>query len=69
MAYTYISEEDALAQYDEMLDECYPEVFGILPSRILSECDPIQYNCGFTDWLDANELTTDEDEAEESEAA
>lgn len=65
MAYTYIDEADALAQYDAMLDECYPEVFGILPSRILSECDPIMYNCGFTDWLDANELTIDEDEAGE----
>ena len=67
MAYTYISESDALEQYDAMLDECYPEVFGLLPSRILKECDPIQYNCGFTDWLDAMELTTDEDEANNEE--
>ncbi len=36
--------------YDSMLNECYPEVFGILPSRILSECDPIAYNCGFSDF-------------------
>lgn len=65
MAYTYIDEADAYEQYDQMLDECYPEVFGILPSRILSECDPIQYQCGFTDWLDASELTIDEDEEDE----
>ena len=64
MSYTYIDEAEALELYDQMLDECYPEVFGLLPSRILSECDPIQYNCGFSDWLDANEYTINEDEAE-----
>ena len=65
MSYTYIDESDAYAQYDAMLDECYPELFGLLPSRILSECDPTMYECGFSDWLDANELTIDEDDADE----
>ena len=23
-----------------------------LPSKVLSECDPIAYRCGFNDWLD-----------------
>lgn len=58
----YVDEIDAYAMYDEMLNDCFPEVFGILPARILSECDPIQYNCGFTDWLDAEGLTIDADD-------
>ena len=63
MSYTYISQSDAYQQYDEMLDEIYPDqVGGILASRILSEIDPIMYSCGFDDWLDANGLTTDESE-------
>ena len=65
MIYTYISESDAYQQYDEMIDELYPNQVGnILASRILSELDPIAYSCGFDDWLDANELTTEEDEEE-----
>ena len=63
MAYKYIDETEAYMLYDEMLNECYPEVFGILPARILSECDPIQYQCGFTDWLDSNELTIEQEDA------
>ena len=43
--------------YDDMLDECYPEVFGIAPSKILLECDPIQYRCGLSDYVDG--LDTD----------
>lgn len=41
--------------YNDMLDECYPEVFNISPSRILSECDPIQYRCGLSDYVDGLE--------------
>jgi hypothetical protein len=33
-------------------------------SRVLEELDPIAFNCGFDEWLDANELTTDESEVE-----
>ena len=68
MAYTYIDESDAEAQYDDMLDELYPVQIGgmsFCASRVLKELDPIAYNCGFSDWLDANELTTDESEAED----
>lgn len=65
MTYTYIEESEAYQQYDDMLDEIYPnQVGGILASRILSELDPIAYSCGFDDWLDANGLTIDEDETE-----
>lgn len=45
--------DDAESQYDDMLNECYPEVFNILPARILSECDPIAYRCGFADYCDS----------------
>lgn len=44
--------------YDEMLDECFDfaEVGGpfshMLASRVLVQCDPIAYRCGFNDWLD-----------------
>ena len=53
-----LTELDVNSMYDEMLDECYDmsEVGGpfshMLASRILQECDPVAYRCGFTDWLD-----------------
>lgn len=65
MTYTYIEESEAYQQYDDMLDELYPnQILDILASRILKELDPIAYSCGFDDWLDANELTIDEEETE-----
>ena len=60
-------------QYDDMLNECYPEVFNIQPSRILYECDPIAYRCGMNDYIDSLELSDDDgyneliDELEELE--
>ena len=45
-----ISEKQMEERYDDMLDECNPEVFSILPSRILFECDPIMYDCGQSDY-------------------
>ena len=66
------TEED----YDNMLDECYPEVcMGSLswsPSYVLKELDPIAYNCGFSDFQEyetvykcpiCEEEHEDEDEA------
>ena len=68
MAYTYIDEGEAYRQYDEMLNECYPDqVMDIPASMILYKCDPIAYSCGFDDWLDSSELTIDESEAEQEE--
>ena len=65
MAYTYIDETEAYQQYDDMLDECYPDqIMGIPASMILHKCDPIAYSCGFDDWLDSCELTIDETESE-----
>jgi hypothetical protein len=71
MSYTYIDEDKALQQYRDELDELHDiEICGMsfCASRILEELDPIAFNCGFTDWLDANQLTTDEDETEDEES-
>ena len=37
-------------QFDDILNETNPEIFGILPSRILSKCDPIMYHTMFSDF-------------------
>ena len=60
-------EEEAERLFDESLDECYPEMFGLLPSRILSECDPTQYRCGLADFTDGLDVT-ECDEYKELEA-
>jgi hypothetical protein len=66
MIYTYIEESEAYQQYDYMLDECNPhQIMDIPASTILKELDPIAYRCGFNDWLDSMELTTDEPEDDE----
>jgi predicted nucleic acid-binding Zn-ribbon protein len=68
-----LEESNYESSYDDMLDECYPEVFNILPSRILSECDPIAYRCGLSDYLDSIDVSDDtnyqklEEELEELE--
>ena len=68
----YIHEHEAEALYNELIDECNPiiKIFGVeyLPSRALKELDPIAYNMSFTDWLDAENLTTEESEADADEA-
>jgi hypothetical protein len=67
----YIDEDKAHEQYDEMLDECFGEIkVGYLtfaPSRVLKEMDPVAYRCWFNDWMDSQNLTADEDEADEEE--
>ena len=67
----YILEHEAEALYNELIDACNTviKIFGMeyLPSRALKELDPIAYNCGFNDWLDAENLTTDESEADADE--
>lgn len=62
MDYIPIDEDKAKEMYDEALDEQGEVKVGTLtfyPSQILKECDPIAYRVGFSDWLDANELTID----------
>ena len=64
----YILAHEAEALYNELIDECHApiKIFGgeYLPSHVLKELDPIAYNCGFNDWLDAENLTTDESDAD-----
>ena len=64
----YILEHDAEALYNEFIDECNVpiKIFGAeyLPSRALKELDPIAYNCGFSEWLAVENLTTNESDAE-----
>lgn len=63
-----MTNQEAHAAYDEMLDEVYGEVelFGQYHydhSRALKELDPIAYDCGFNDWCDAQGIDTDKLEA------
>jgi hypothetical protein len=48
-----ITLDELIAQYDEMLDEVYPQLFNMYPSRILEEMDPIMYRCGYVDYYDS----------------
>ena len=65
MAYTYISESEAEERYHEMINEVYGELnicgYTYETARVFKEIDPIAYRCGYFDWLDAEELTTDKD--------
>lgn len=65
----YVPEHKAIEQYEEMLDECYGmfEVAGMryFTSTILKEVDPFAYRCGFNDWCDSEDITTDENEADD----
>lgn len=68
----YMNEYEATQAYNEMLNDCYPMAdicgYKVQPAYALKRFDPIAYRCGFIDWLDSEGLTTDEDEADESEA-
>jgi len=52
-----LSEYEAKANYDALLDESYPAVSlgfsEFYPSDILKNCDPIAYRCGFADYVDS----------------
>lgn len=54
-----ITESEALEQYDQMLDDCYPSVkvcgYEYDPSRALKELDPIAYRVGFSDYCSSLE--------------
>jgi hypothetical protein len=57
-----LSPVDADKSYDDFLDEVYSfkSVGGIFaymqPSQVLEQMDPVAYRCGFTDWLDGEDL-------------
>lgn len=66
----YVPESEALAMYDEMLDEFGVVEIGNLKydaSYVLKQVDEIAYRCGFNDWCDAEDITTDEDEADDAD--
>jgi hypothetical protein len=50
-------EIDLREQYDQMLNESYPEVkigySTFTASEILACCDPVMYKEGFSDYLDS----------------
>lgn len=48
-----ISHDDLIEQYNNMLDDCYPEMFNMCASVILERADPIQYSCGLNDYYDS----------------
>jgi len=52
-----MSDDDLKEQYDEMLDEIYPEIkIGTLtfsPSRVLRELDPTAYRIGLSEYEDS----------------
>ena len=48
-----ITEDDARAVYDDMLDEVHGDFMGFSASTVLSECDPIAYREGFHDFADS----------------
>ena len=53
--YTFLTEDEAIDLYDEMIDEGGPvTVAGIdfVPSRALKLLDPIAYRTGFSDYAD-----------------
>ena len=55
---------EAVAAYDDMLNECYPPVkIGGIEydvARVWDKIDPIAYKCGWIDYMDALGVDTDE---------
>lgn len=52
-----ISKDDAYKMYDQMLDEIY-QWDNLQYSMALKQQDPIQYQCGFNDWISNNTFDT-----------
>ena len=52
-----LSEYDALKEYDQLLDDVYPEVTlgfcSFLPHRVLKEMDRTAYNEGFQEYVNS----------------
>ena len=61
-----IDGDDKEEQFNYMLDECYPELFGMLPSTIMRECDPIMYREELNNYVNSLEVS-DEPEYKELE--
>lgn len=65
----YIGEREAEERYIRFLNETEPAVdicgWTYSPAQALKAVDEIAYRQGFYDWLDFENLTTDEAEADE----
>jgi hypothetical protein len=57
MRYTVLTEGEALEAYRDLIDSTEPlvEVCGssFMPSRVLEEMDPVAFQDGFSDYVDA----------------
>ena len=53
-------------QYNDWLDQLY-DTGNWNFSRLLDDSDPISYNVGYDDYLDANDLNEDEEDEESEE--
>ena len=54
-------------EYQEWLDEIQPIHNGLPYSILLERGDPIAFNCGYNDYLDANNLDEDEESEEDND--
>jgi hypothetical protein len=48
-----MSKDSVVEQYNDMLDDCYPEMFNMCASVILERADTIAYSCGLNDYYDS----------------
>ena len=52
-----ITEDQAMDEYEDLLNDCYRRVeFGNLsyaPATVLREVDPTAFRCGFNDYVDS----------------
>ena len=53
-------------EYNDWLDQLY-DTGNWNFSRLLEDSDPIAYNVGYDDYLDANDLNEDEEDEESEE--
>jgi hypothetical protein len=56
-----IDESTKEEQHDDMLNDCYEGIFGLTPSRILKECDPIMYNEELSNYVDSLDVSDEEE--------
>ena len=54
-------------EYQEWLDEIQPLHNGFSYAVLLVRGDPIAFNCGYDDYLNANNIDEDDEENTESE--
>ena len=54
-------------EYQEWLDEIQPLHNGQSYACLLEKADPIAFNCGYDDYLNAHDIDEDDEENTESE--